>query len=484
MRSMPALVAAAWLVLPPDLARGAGTDGPEAAGRSTEAPAAGAPSGAAPFAGTPPAEALPAGAGRQAGAAPCGSSEGIEAGPRLSAWMEKRKEKCGRLSPYEPTFVERQMLAFEKAERPSILQLNFAGFYPRFQTIDHRSQSAFGLRYWRPDLGGSRFDLNGSAFWSIQGFRYYEAQAGVVPHRGKAFPLFALKADDVFELENVRQDDDTPYMLYASFSRRWAPKFDFFGIGPGSRAEDRSDFRQQDTLVEGVAGYRVLPKLTVIGRLGFYTADIGPGTDEDLPQLEDVFDPATIPGFERQPDFLRYGLNAIFDGRDVPKNPHRGGLLAVQWKRFAERGGSANSFSRYAVDGRVYLALGHPQRVLALRVYASRDDPAAGARVPFYLQSWLGSSHTLRAHVSQRFRGEKLALFQAEYRWEASPSIELAAFVDTGTVAARAEDGFEDFRTDRGIGLRIKTHELTALRFDCAWGDEGFRLLFRFGASF
>lgn len=420
----------------------------------------------------------------QLDALPCGSSEGIEAGPRLSAWIAKRKEKCAHLSPYQRSFLDRQILAFEKAERPSILQLNFFGFYPRFQTIDHRSQSALGFHFWRPDVGGSRFDLYGSAFWSIQGFRYYEGQAGVVPHRGKAFPLFSLKGDDVFELENVRQDADTPYMLYGSFSHRWAPKFDFFGLGPGSRSEDHSDFRQQDTFVEGVAGYRVLPNLTLTGRFGFYRAEIGSGTDEDLPQLEEVFDPATVPGFLSQPDFLRYGLSAIFDGRDVPRNPHKGGLLAVQWKRFAERGGSAQSFSRYAVDARAYLSLGHQQRVLALRVYASRDDPAEGARVPFYLQAWLGNSHTLRGYVSQRFRGEKLALFQAEYRWEASPSIELAAFVDTGAVAARAEDEFQDFKTDGGLGLRFKTHELTGVRLDCAWGSEGLRVVFRFGASF
>ena len=49
--------------------------------------------------------------------------------------------------------------------------------------------------------------------------------------------------------------------------------------------------------------------------------------------------------------------------------------------------------------------------------------------MPFYLQSFLGGSHTLRAYASQRFRGEKLALFQAEYRWEAAPAVELALFV-------------------------------------------------------
>ena len=182
--------------------------------------------------------------------------------------------------------------------------------------------------------------------------------------------------------------------------------------------------------------------------------------------------------------FLRYGAAAVFDGRDVAQNPHHGGLLAVQWLRYDERDGSAFTFNRFAVDGRAYLPLGHPQRVLALRVYASKDDPAAGGRVPFYLLPHLGGSHTLRGYVSQRYRGEKLVLFQAEYRWEASPAIELALFADSAAVAATTDEKLERFRTDGGIGLRFKSHESVMLRLDFAWSDEGFRALFRFSPSF
>ena len=417
-------------------------------------------------------------------AVPCGSSEGIEAGPRLASWMEQRKAKCAHLRPYKPDLLERQILAFEKAERPSIAEVNVLGVYPRVQTIDHRSQLAGGFRFWRPDLQGSRFDLAADAFWSLQGFKYYSAQAGVVPHQGKDFPLFPFKGDEVFELASVRQDDDTPYMLYGSFSHRWAPRFDFFGIGPGSRLADQASFRQRDNLFEAVAGYRVLPRLTLSGRLGFYDIALGPGEDKVLPQVEEVFDAATVPGLLSQPSFFRFGAAAIFDARDVARNPHRGGLLAAEWLRYDQRDGGAGTFSRYAVDGRAYVTLGHPQRVLALRAYLSKDDPAPGARVPFYLMAYLGGSHTLRAFDSQRLRGEKLALLQAEYRWEPSPSIELALFVDRGAVAATADDPLDEFRTDGGIGLRFKTHERTVVRFDVAWGGEGTRLAFRFNPSF
>lgn len=415
---------------------------------------------------------------------PCGWSDAAETGSRQAPLLEARRAKCAQLEPYRPGFLERQILAFEKAERPSITQINLFGLYPRIRTIDHRSQWAGGGRLWHPDIGGSRLDLAGSAFWSLQGFQYFDAQAGVVPHRGKAFPLFAIKGDDVFELANVRHDDDTPFALYASVVHRWAPKFDFFGSGPQSLKEDRATFSQRDTLVEGIAGYRVAPPLSLTGRFGYYRAATGPGKDEELPQLADVFDPAATPGFGSEADFLRYGAAAVFDARDAAENPHRGGLIAAQWLRYDDRDGSAFRFDRYAVDGRAYLSLGHPQRVLALRAYAVRDDPAGAGRVPFYLTSFLGGSHTLRGYASQRFRGEKLALFQAEYRWEAAPAIELALFADTGAVAATADDELDRFRTDGGLGLRLKSHEAVMLRFDLAWSDEGFRFLFRFNPSF
>ena len=412
------------------------------------------------------------------------ASEEVDVGPRLSEWVERRRAKFGHLSAYKPGFLERQLLKVEKAERPPLTEFNVFGFYPRIQTIDHRSQTAFGTRFWQPDIGGSRFDATGAAFWSLGGFWYFDVQLGMVPHHGRAFPFFTTRTDDVFELAGVPRAADQPYALYGVFNHRWAPKFDFFGVGPDSRRADRSDFRQRDTLYEMVGGWRLLPPLTVMARAGYYEAAIGSGDDESLPNVETVFDPADAPGLSTgRLEFIRFGASAIIDTRDVLKNPHRGAVVSTAWTRYDQRESSSYTFTRYGLDARAFVPLGHRQRVLAVRAYFSRDS-SEGAGVPFYLMSFLGSSHTLRAYTSQRFRGEKMILLQAEYRWEAAPALELAAFVDTAKVAARASDAFGDFKTDAGIGLRFKSHEATLLRLDFAWGEERFRFLFRFSPSF
>ena len=294
----------------------------------------------------------------------------------------------------------------------------------------------------------------------------------MVTHRERAPSLF-LPMDEVFELPNVRHDDDTGYTLYGSFTHRWAPQFDFYGLGPGSREEDHADFRLKDTLVEGLAGYRLLSRVTVSARAGYYQASTGPGTDEKLPQVEDVFAPSAIPGFGARPDFLRYGAAAVLDARDVARNPHRGGLLAAEWLRYDQRGGSGSGFDRFAADARIYLPLGHPQRVLALRTYLSTDEPRGdGGRVPFYMQAFLGSSHTLRAYSSQRFRGEKLLLFQGEYRIEASPR-GVRALAETG-LWAHADEGLALLTTPGGLRLKTPRSLLCAAILR---GLRGFRLL-------
>lgn len=416
----------------------------------------------------------------------CGATDDVDIGPRAALLVEKRREKCHHVSPYEPTWPEKRILGYEKAEEPPLVEQNLFGFYPRIQTIDHRSEWAGGVRLWRPDIRGSHLDVHGGAFRSLGGFQFYDIQAGVIPHAPRGFPLFASKADQAFELPNVARAAEPSYMLYGAFTHRYSPKYDFFGIGPDSIEENQSDYLQRDSLYEGVAGYRLWDRLTFATRVGYYHVVLAPGRDNELPNLENVFDPATIPGFEERPDdFLRYGLSATFDSRDFAKNPHMGAVVVAEWQRYDQRGGGQVTFNRFAADARGFLRLGDAQRILAVRAYFSKDDPSAiGGRVPFYLLQYLGGSHTLRAFDSQRFRGEKLALLQAEYRWEASPAIELALFVDSGTLAARADDDLGSFKTDGGVGLRFKTHEAALLRLDLAWGGEGTKFLLRFSPSF
>jgi hypothetical protein len=435
--------------------------------------------------------ALPPGAAQAvqdpAPAVPAPPSAGAEASPesRAEEWTRLRREQLPELTPYRAGWLERQLLSIEKAERPGILEINYKGFYPRIQSIASGSRNAIGVRLWHPMIDDSRMSVHGSAFYSINRYRFYDLQLGRIPHAEKAFPLRSVKGDDVYELGQLGRPHSSRVILYGSVRFQDYTQLNFFGLGPDSSPETRTTYRLKDTLFELVAGYQLSRRLAVTARAGYLDSTVLPGTNEDFPATQDLFDEASAPGLTRQPDYWLLTGQVFLDLRDEPGNPHRGGMLAAQITRYEDRKSSGFRFDRLGVDARGYVPLGSPQRVLALRAYLARDDAAAGSQVPFYLQEFLGGSHTLRGYDNFRFRGTELLLLQAEYRWEAVPAIELLLFTDTGKVASEeGELRTSDYKTDWGVGVRFKSFKAVMMRLDVAWGDEGSRVLLRFNPSF
>ena len=110
-------------------------------------------------------------------------------------------------------------------------------------------------------------------------------------------------------------------------------------------------------------------------------------------------------------------------------------------------------------------------------------ETSGGNLVPFFMQESLGGSHTLRGFDSFRFRGEKVELFQIEYRWEPMSFWELAVFTDGGT-AAQSGESLSDLHWDYGVGMRFKTYRDVLLRFEIAFSNETTRYYIRSSTSF
>jgi hypothetical protein len=431
---------------------------------------------------------MPAATALAAGAGPEATAEAEPRDPpgtRQERWERLRREKLAALRPPRPGLVERTLLAIEKAERPRVSEWNVAGFYPRSQSIGWGSQLALGARFWQPDLGATELDVHASAFYSIRRYEAYGLQAGFLPHRGRALPGRSVPGDDPVDFADEVPRGPGGWLGYVSLRYQHLPEVDFFGLGNRSRAEDRSTFLLQDAWYDLVLAYQPSPRATLMARGGFLQAFVGPGRDESLPTLGEVFPASALPGIDRQPDFTHVTGVALLDGRDEPGNPHAGALLGLLASRVDDRGTDAFAFHRLSADARGYLPLGSAQRVLALRALATTDRPADGAQVPFFMQQTLGGSHTLRGYPSFRFRGERLLLLQAEYRWEANPAVELALFVDAGRASSHAAGwSLEDMHTSYGAGLRIKTFDAVRFRLDVARSREMTRVLVRLGPSF
>ncbi|MET0553595.1 MAG: BamA/TamA family outer membrane protein [Vicinamibacteria bacterium] len=404
---------------------------------------------------------------------------------RAEHWRRLREEKKAALVPYRPGFLERQILEFEKAERPSIATRNFHGIYPRVAGVSSGSRLAPSLRFWQPDIGGSSVSVHASAAYSLRGYELYDLQAGRLPHAGQALPPRSTKGDDVYELGGLAKSGLDRLILYSSLRYRHNPQDAFFGLGSDSKLEDRTSFLQQDATYEVVGGWQFGRRLVATGRFGYRQVFVGAGESKEFPTTGAVFDDAAAPGLARQPDFWKSSAFLLFDGRDRPFNPHRGGMVGLEVTRYDDRDSTEFAFTRTALDARGYLSLGSPQRVVAVRALVSRDRADDGARVPFYLMEELSDSHRLRGYQTFRYRGERTVALSAEYRWEAAPALELAVFADAGR-AFRPEESWSlsDLRGAVGFGIRIKTHDAVIGRLEFARGAESSRLYVRFGPSF
>lgn len=404
---------------------------------------------------------------------------------RAETLRRQREAKRRQLVPQEVGSMEKRMLGVENPEARNLMAANFLGFYPRAQFVSRGSGIGLGTRFWKPDVGNRPLDIAGSAFYTVNEYQYYDFQLGRVPHADNSLPLRSWKGDDVYELADTTLPGTRPLTFYLTLRYRSLPKEDYFGLGPGSLLGNHTSYGQKDAVAEFVVGYKLTPWLGVTGRSGFLSYRIRSGGDSSLPSIEEIFDESTAPGLTTQPDFAKVTGQIMIDFRDEPGNPQRGAVVALALSRYEDTGDDGFSFTRVALDARGFVPLGNPQRLLALRLRGFFDDPSAGGAVPFYLQESLGGSHSLRGFDSFRFRGEKVLLAQAEYRWLAAPPVELAIFYDIGTVAAPGRDlELDDLRSDWGVGLRIKNFRSTLARIEYARGNETSRFIVRVSSSF
>ncbi len=389
-----------------------------------------------------------------------GRASAQEPTTRAEALRLEREAKAEQLTPPESSRLERALIRLENDRVLERLLSPPVGLYPILGSITSGGGFAVGPGYRRPRLLGGQVDLNVFGAGTLR--RYWMLDATATMPR--------LAGGRVFADVGARRYD--------------FPSEEFFGIGGDSSREDSVTYGLKNLVVGGGAGVRPHPWLSIAGRVEWLTPRVSGGTRDR--SIQDLFDDASTPGLERQPDFLRYGLSADFNYRQPLGNPRRGGRYFVAYSHFDDRDLDAYSFSRVDVDLQQYIPLFTERRVLALRMMTSASDAADQNQVPFYLQRTLGGPDDLRGFRRFRFRDKNLLLLQAEYRWEIFTAVDGAIFYDAGKVASRVEDlDFSDLESDYGIGFRFGTANGVFLRVEGAFGSRGGKhFVLRYGHVF
>jgi len=280
-------------------------------------------------------------------------------------------------------------------------------------------------------------------------------------------------------------------------------RLDYFGIGPNTVFENRSAFRLRETSVGTRGWFRPVPAVRIGGSVAAYMPDLGRGTHPSVPSIEEVFEPAAIPGFAAEPTFGRYrGFvelthpgSETFGGTDEP-NGYRGSYqVALEAVRDHDTG--RHDFHRWETEVQQRIPGFKAGHRLTLHGFLAATN--AGSDVPFYMLYTLGGSgglktfrpdllggdgtrSTLRGFRNYRFRDRDLVLMQAEYRLPIHRYVHTSVFVDSGQVAPRTSDLFEDLRTTTGFSLSYVRNGRSLGRMDVGFGGgEGVQLFWSFG---
>ncbi len=244
----------------------------------------------------------------------CDAQDSSQKEPETRAGRLRRK-RCEKAQlppePHKAGFVERSLLTFQKAERPSILYANVWDIYPRIQGIARGSKNAIGLRLWKPNIARS-LDIHASAFYSINKYQFYDFQIGRIPHEDvklgaiATLPLRSTKGDDVFEVATLEIPDGRGWMAYFSARYEHYPRLKYYGLGPDTTPETETNFLGRGPTFELRTGYQVSRNFLILANFGLQDTEIGSGEDPDDASIEDIFDDETAPGLDDAPNMWRF----------------------------------------------------------------------------------------------------------------------------------------------------------------------------------
>ena len=338
--------------------------------------------------------------------------------------------------PGPPTFLDR-----------ALRDLDRLGFRPSIGTIGPRSGLAARLAYLQlePAFAEAAISLRGS--------------------QRQRVGLRAATASTRLEVAYTFQRNAEPH---------------FWGIGPGTKEGDRTDYlwdRQE-------AGVRAA------GRSGPLDATVGAayednrvarGFDNGTPDLQTRFDADTLFGAADRTRFVRLDGGASLNLTRPVGFQTRGVYLQLQSSLFLGAAGTDSDFHRIGASAHGYLPL-NDRQVLVVRGVVELNRADRGRGLPFTHLASLGDRWGARAYPEGRFRDRDAAAVTLEWRYEVwrelhgRARVEGFVFLDEGGVAPRPSRFATDALVEsHGFGMRVVSVSRLRWLGYVAFGEEGAR---------
>lgn len=372
---------------------------------------------------------------------------------RQAAIEREETAKQEQLHPYVPNKAESFLNRFEIA-----LANGRRGWHPFFDSAYSGGGFTLGAGYSRFVSPFNAIDVRGS--YTVAGYKRVEVE---------------FQAPRMFHRRG---------QLSVLGGWREATEVGFFGVGPDSREQDRTNFAFQRPYAS--ATFTILPKrrLFVLGggvELSQWKQRPGQG---DLPSVEQVYTPATLPGLGAKVTYLHTQGTIGLDWRPASGYARRGGFYGVTVHDYVDSD-DASGFRQVDYEAIQHLPILREAWVLSLRGLVSTAFDKDGQQIPFFMLPAVGGGHSLRGFHSRRFRDQNSLLLQAEWRIMVNRFLDTAFFYDAGKVAARASDlDLGHLKSDVGFGLRLHSPWATPIRIEVAKSGEGVAFILGTSAAF
>ena len=357
---------------------------------------------------------------------------------RQAEHAAKQAEKASKLASYQPDSLERNIRRAEgilSSKKPvyTFIGSAFSG-----------GGLAVGPGY-RTTFGDSG-TINAHAAWSIRNYKTTVVSVGL-PEMARGRVTVAMNG-------------------------RWldAPKVSFYGTGAGTSRDTKQSYEFTTRSVGALARVQASKRFAFGGGFDMVSSEAGA--------------PFGVTEAVINPTYGESRVFAEFDTRATPGYTTSGGFYRVDFADSRETGGGHYTFQRIDADVQRFIPILRGNQAIALRGLVTTTTTADGNEVPFFLLPDLGG-HELRGYPSFRFRDRNRVLLTGEYRWAAGPFVDMAIFMDAGTVAHHFDDlDLGRLTTTQGVGLTFHTPSRTALRVEVARSREGMGLVFSFTPNF
>jgi hypothetical protein len=374
-----------------------------------------------------------------------------EVGSRAEETARKQREKAGQLHTRTPHWIERRLLAIERAGGPGVA----SGWFVTFGDIKSGSGLALGPAY------GKLFDtgalIHAKAAYSIRNFKMVQLSLHAPP-----------AADGRLTIGGRLRWQDAPVLA-------------FYPIGTSS-TKTRFDFSETKTEVSGLALFRPAPIVRLGGGVSYENFDTTPVILKD-PSPSEPLQLVFVPGADRDPVYVHTHVSGALDWRDGLAYSRRGSLLQAAVHDYRQQSGDGLSFKRVDAVAEQYVPILNGNWVIYLGMRASMTSTSDGNVVPFFLMPQLGGND-LRGFSSYRFRDRHSILVTAEYRWYVQEYVDMAIFYDAGKVTStRSQLDFGGLKSSVGAGIRFHGPQTTVVRMEVARSREGWRLIVGFSPA-